>query len=343
MTPMNIPSKRISRRHVLAAAAGVSAATILHWPANAAEFTYKCGASTPPTTPSVAASIKAADRIKEATNGRLEITVYPNEALGSDPAGISQTISGAVQMWLTVFDFLASRNPAMGITGTGFAFPDYDRVWAAMDGDLGKMLRAMAEQIGIYALDTCVDDGFRQVTTRNKPIVTPDDLHGFKIRLPNTPLLVSLFSHLRASPTIITFSEVYSALQTGLADGCEQALVTFDAAKLNEVCKYGSLTNHAWIGRHLGFNIAAWKKLPPDIQEIVHREWTAAAIAERQESMALDTKEEGMLTAKGMTFNTPDNKLFREALAKSGFYGDIKKSAGDQPWAVLEKYVGTLA
>jgi hypothetical protein len=175
VTPMNILSKKISRRNVLAAGAGVSTAAILHWPANAAEFTYKCRCSTPATTPAVASTIRAAGRIKEATNGRLDITVYPDEALGSDPAGISQLIDGSVEMWLAVFDYIASRNPALGITGTGFAFPDYDHVWAAMDGDLGKMLRGMAEEIGIYCMDKCVDDGSRQIISRNKPIVTPAD------------------------------------------------------------------------------------------------------------------------------------------------------------------------
>src|SRR5450631_4918027 len=187
---------RLSRRHVMRGAAGIGTATILHWPANAAEFSYKFGASSPMEHPAMLHTQIAADRIKQATNGRMEITMYPSSQLGGDTAMISQAISGALQMYNLPVDLLAPRNPVCGITGVGFAFPDYDHVWPAMDGDLGKMLRGVAEGIGLYCLDKGWDHGFRQITTRTKPIAGPDDLHGFKIRLPVAPFLVALFRHL---------------------------------------------------------------------------------------------------------------------------------------------------
>ena len=150
------------------------------------------------------------------------------------------------------------------------------RRWTAI---WGNMLRAAAEQIGFYCLDKGYDHGFRQITTRTKPITSPDDLRGFKIRLPVAPYLISLFRHLGASPTAINFNEVYSALQTGIVDGQENPLVLIDTAKLYEVQKYCSLTNHVWSGFHTSFNVAAWKKLPPDLQEICHRNFSAAALA----------------------------------------------------------------
>src|SRR6202034_4923967 len=93
----------------------------------------------------MAHSQTAADKIKQATNGRMEITLYPSSQLGGDTAMISQVISGALQMYILPIDLLAPRNPICGITGVGFAFADYDHVWAAMDGDLGNLLRATAE------------------------------------------------------------------------------------------------------------------------------------------------------------------------------------------------------
>jgi TRAP-type C4-dicarboxylate transport system substrate-binding protein len=186
------------------------------------------------------------------------------------------------------------------------------------------------------------DHGFRQITTRTKPINGPDDLHGFKIRLPVAPYLISLFRHLGASPTAINFNEVYSALQTGIVDGQENPLVLIDTAKLYEVQKYCSLTNHVWAGFHTSFNVAAWKRLPPDLQETVHRIFTEEAVAERQDFVKMTTNEQQNLITKGLTFNAPDSKPFREVLAKSGFYPDMEKTAGDQAWALLEKYVGPL-
>jgi tripartite ATP-independent transporter DctP family solute receptor len=332
----------LSRRHLVAGASGLGAATILHWPANAAEFSYKFGSSAPMDHPAMAHTQIAADKIKQATNGRMEITIYPNSQLGGDTAMIPQTISGAIQMYNLPIDLLAPRNPVCGITGVGFAFPSYAQVWPAMDGDLGKMLRDTAEKIGLYCLDKGWDHGFRQITTRNKPIAGPDDLHGFKIRLPVAPFLVPLFRHLGASPTTLNFNEVYSALQTGIVDGQENPLVLIDTAKLYEVQKFCSLTNHVWAGFHTAFNVAAWKKLPPDVQETVHTIFSAEALAERKDFVTMTQAEQQNLTGKGLAFNQPDTKPFRDELAKSGFYADIKKTAGDQAWTLLEKYVGEL-
>jgi tripartite ATP-independent transporter DctP family solute receptor len=332
----------LSRRGVVAGAGGITAAAIMHWPAHAAEFSYKLGSSSPMEHPAMARSKEAAEQIKRDSNGRMEITIYPNSALGGDTAMIAQVIAGALEMYILPVDLLAPRNPACGIAGVGFAFPDYDHVWAAMDGDLGAMLRDAAAAMGLYCLDKGYDHGFRQITTRTKPITSPGDLRGFKIRLPVAPYLISLFRHLGASPTAINFNEVYSALQTGIVDGQENPLVLIDTAKLYEVQKYCSLSNHVWSGFHVSFSAGAWQKLPPDLQEIVHRNFSAAAVAERQDFVAMTQTEQQNLAAKGLTFNSPDLKPFREILAKNGFYPDMKKTAGDKAWGLLEKYVGPL-
>jgi TRAP-type transport system periplasmic protein len=339
---MSMQGNRLSRRHVIQGAAGIGAATILHWPANAAEFSYKLGASAPMEHPAMARQQEAANKIKQDSNGRLEITIYPNSVLGGDTAMIAQAISGAMEMYNLPVDLLASRNPVCGLAGVGFAFPDYPHVWAAMDGEFGDMLRAAAEQIGLLCMPKGYDHGFRQITTRTKPITSPDDLRGFKIRLPVAPYLISLFRHLGASPTAINFNEVYSALQTGIVDGQENPLVLIDTAKLYEVQKYCSQTNHVWSGFHTSFNVAAWKKLPPDLQEICQRNFAAASVVQREDFIAMTTIEQQNLTTKGLTFNSPDTKPFREVLAKNGFYPDMKKVAGDKAWALLEKYVGPL-
>jgi len=333
---------KMSRRRAIATASGIGAVTVLRWPADAAQFSYKLGASSPMDHPAMARSKEAAEQIKQDSNGRMEITIYPNSALGGDTAMIAQVIAGALEMYILPVDLLAPRNPACGIAGVGFAFPDYDHVWAAMDGDLGNMLRGIAAEIGFYCLEKGYDHGFRQVTTRTKPITGPADLRGFKIRLPVAPYLISLFRHLGASPTAINFNEVYSALQTGIVDGQENPLVLIDTAKLYEVQKYCSLTNHVWSGFHVSFANGAWKKLPPDLQEIVHRNFSAAAMAERQDFVTMTQTEQQNLAAKGLTFNQPNLKPFREVLAKSGFYPDMKKTAGEKAWGLLEKYVGPL-
>lgn len=337
-----MPSGKITRRRAVAGTGGLAAATILRWPANAAEFNFKFGASSPMEHPAMARSKEAADKIRQETNGQLDISIYPNSQLGGDTAMISQVITGAIQMYLGALDVMASRNPVAGIAGVGFAFASYDQIWAAMDGDLGQFLRGLADDMGVHALDRPYDHGYRDITTRTKPIVTPDDLHGLKIRLPIAPFLIALFRHLGASPVPLNFSEVYSALQTGVMDAQENPLVLIDAAKLYEVQKYCSLTGHVWAGLYVVVNKASWAKLTPALRDTVQRHFTAAVMAERQDFVAMTQIERQNLTSKGMVFNTVDTAPFRAVLAKSGYYPDMKKVAGDKAWELLEKYVGPL-
>ena len=146
------------------------------------------------------------------------------------------------------------KAPSAAIFGVGFAFPNYDVAWKAMDGDLGAYCRGLSETVGLYCMDKAFDHGFREITMKSKPINMPDDLKGVKIRLPVAPLFIALFQHFGASPTPINFGEVYSALQTGLVDGQENPLILIDTAKLYEVQNYCSMTNQIWVGLHISFN-----------------------------------------------------------------------------------------
>jgi TRAP-type transport system periplasmic protein len=340
---MRLTRRTLLSRASIAATVAVASPPILHWPANAAEFAYKYGTALPDGHPMAIRSKEAAAKIKDESNGRLDITLYTSSVLGQDTAMMSQAISGALEMYSLSLDILAQKSPSAAIFGTGFAFPDYPTAWKAMDGDLGNYCRSLSEKVGLYCLDKAFDHGFRQITMKSKPINVPDDLKGIKIRLPVAPLFISLFQHLGASPTPINFGEVYSALQTGLADGQENPLILIDTAKLYEVQKYCSMTNHIWVGLHVVFNNEAWKRLPPDLQELAYKHFTAAAFAERDDWQVMDKTEIDKLTKGGLTFNTPDTKPFQEVLRKSGFYPDVKKQMGDEAWSLLEKYTGPLA
>jgi tripartite ATP-independent transporter DctP family solute receptor len=269
--------------------------------------------------------------------------LYTNSVLGQDTAMISQAIGGALEMYFLPIDLLAPKNEACGIFGVGFAFAGYDHIWEAMDGELGGYLRGIAEQIGFHCIEKCPDHGFREVTSKLKPINTPDDLKGMKIRLPVAPYLIALFKALGASPTPINFGEVYSALQTGLVDGQENPLILIDTAKLYEVQKFCSITNHVWSGIHYSFANPSWKRLPPDLQKLSEQHFNAAALVEREDWQKMTKEEAQILTGKGMVFNTPDTKPFQELLKKSGYFGEMKKKSGDKAWALLEKYVGPLS
>ena len=334
----------ITRRTLLAAGSTLAVATPLRLNAQSAEFTYKYANNLPVTHPLNVRAKAAAERIKEQTNGRVEIQIFPNNQLGSDTDMLSQVRSGGIEFFTLSGLILSTLVPAASINGVGFAFPDYDTVWKAMDGKLGEYVRGeIAKTRQIVAMEKIWDNGFREITSSSKPIASPADLQGFKIRVPVSPLWTSMFTAFGASPTSINFSEVYTALQTKVVEGQENPLAIISTAKLYEVQRYCSMTNHMWDGFWFLANRRAWERLPEDLRTIVSRELNAAAMAEREDVAKLNAGLKDELTQKGMTFNQPDAAAFREKLRSAGFYSEWKGKYGDEAWSLLEAAVGKLA
>jgi len=256
---------------------------------------------------------------------------------------ISQTRAGAIDIMSTAGTNLQTLVPTAGINGVAFAFKDYDAVWAAMDGDLGAHVRGALAKVNLFAYDKCLDNGYRNITSASKAIVTPADLKGFKIRVPGIPLWISMFKALGASPTAIPFGELYSSLQTKVVDGQENPLALIQSAKLYEVQKYCSLTAHTWDGHFIFGNAKKLQALPKEVQESLAKNLNAAALKQREDIAKLNADAQAQLTKLGVTFNKPDAAPFREMLKSAGFYTEWMGKYGDEVWAKLEKYSGKLA
>jgi TRAP-type transport system periplasmic protein len=333
----------ITRRSFVGAGAAAIGAAALPRRASAAEFAYKYANNTPVGHPMNVRAREAAARIKEESKGRVEIEIFPNNQLGGDTDMLSQVRTGGIEFFTLSGLILATLVPLASINGIGFAFKDYDHVWSAMDGELGAVVRAAIEKAGLHPFDKIWDNGYRQITSSTHPINTPDDLKGFKIRVPVSPLWTAMFKAFGASPASINFSEVYSALQTKVVEGQENPLSLIQIAKLYEVQRYCSLTGHMWDGFWMLANKAAWEALPKDLQEIVARNWNQAALAERDDIAKLNASVQGDLEKKGMVFNKPDPEAFRAVLKQAGFYKEWREKYGAEAWAALEKYAGGLA
>jgi len=331
----------ISRRTLLQGTASAAMVSTFGARAQSAEFTYKYANNLPVTHPMNLRAKEAADKIKQETNGRVEIQIFPNNQLGSDTDMLSQVRSGGVEFFTLSPLILSTLVPNASISGIGFAFPNYDTVWKAMDGELGAYVRGQITKANLVVMDKIWDNGFRQITSSNKPIQTPDDLKGFKIRVPVSPLWTSMFSAFGSAPASINFAEVYTALQTKVVDGQENPLAIVSTAKLFEVQKFVSMTNHMWDGFWFLANRRAWERLPEDLRAVVAKHLNASAVEERADVAKLNATVKGELTTKGMQFNDPDPALFRETLRKAGFYAEWKKKYGDEAWAILEKSVGS--
>jgi tripartite ATP-independent transporter DctP family solute receptor len=333
----------ITRRALVGGAlAAAPLATLRTRPARAAEFQLKLGNNVPATHPMNVHLDVAAKRIREATDGRVEISLFPSSQLGSDTDMLSQLRSGALEMFCCSGLILSTLVPIASINGIGFAFKDYAQVWPAMDGKLGALVRAGIAKHGITAMERIWDNGFRNVTNSVKPILKPEDLAGLKIRVPVSPLWTSMFQALGASPASINFNEVYSALQTHIVDGQENPMVVIDTAKLYEVQKYLSRTQHMWDGYWPLANTRALGRLKPQDQTIVIDELNRSALEQRADAEKLNNDLGDKLQALGMRFNDVDPAPFREKLIAAGFYRDWRKKYGDEAWGVLAEASGGL-
>jgi tripartite ATP-independent transporter DctP family solute receptor len=228
------------------------------------------------------------------------------------------------------------------MTSLGFAFQDYDTIWRTMDGELGNHIRADIAKTQIFAFDKIWDNGFRQITSSSREIRTPDDLNGFKIRVPPAPPLTSLFKAFGAAPAPINFNELYTALQTRIVDGQENPLAIIATTRLYEVQKSCSLSGHVWDGYWVLGNKRSFARLPADLQKIVADEINRSALDQRADIAKLSDSLKAELTTKGISFVDIDREAFRKALAGTAFYAEWKQKYGEAAWSILEKTVGKL-
>jgi TRAP-type transport system periplasmic protein len=333
----------VTRRGLMIGCAAVGALPLFSVRrAQAAEFVMKCSLPSAPMHPLAVRIGEAAKRIAKQSDGRIDFQVYPSGQLGGDIDVLSQTRIGAVQFQCLGGTTAASQVPRAAINGIGFAFADYGKVWAAMDGDVGASVRQDFDKAGFYTLPKIFDNGFRQLTTSSKQIKNVADVKGLKLRVPQAPIWVSLWRALGASPTTIDFSEVYSSLQTKIVEGQENALALVESNKLYEVQKYCSLTNHQWDGWWMLAHKGTWEKLPDDLKGILATNLDQAAKEERADISSATDDLQKKLTAAGLTFNEPDRASFKSTLQKSSYYKDWRGKFGDQLWDALQKYCGEM-
>lgn len=301
----------------------------------------KVGSNVPLTHPINLRLGEAVEQIRNDTDGRVQIRVFPNSQLGSDTDMLSQVRSGGLDFLTAPGVILANLVPLASLNSVAFAFPDYPSVWKAMDGDLGRFIRAQIEKAGLVPFDKVWDNGFRHITG-NRAYKAPGELVDVKIRVPPSPLLVSLFKSLKAAPTPINFNELYSALQTRVVEAQENPLPIVATAKLFEVQKVCSLTGHIWDGYWLLSGKRLAGSIPAELRDIIARDFDAAAVKQRADSekLALDLQQD--LGGKGMEFVKIDTAPFRSALRQAGFYGEWKDKFGAEAWTQLEAAVGQL-
>jgi tripartite ATP-independent transporter DctP family solute receptor len=333
----------VTRQGFVAGSAAAFATIGIIKPAQAAEFSWKFGVDLAPDHPVSVRAVQAFGRIRKATNGRLDIKAFPSSQLGGDPAMLTQMRSGALEMLAFPGAFLNAVVPVAAIENVAFAFPTREKAFEAMDGDLGKVIRDEIKSKNIMVLDKIWENGFRQITSNVKPIHTVEDLAGLKIRVSPGKIRIDTFQSLGASPTPISISELYTALQTHIVDAQENPLLNIETQLFYEVQKFCSISNHIWSGYWNLINQDSWNKLPKDLQGMLSRELNTAAVQARGDNAILEKSLRDKLARQGLLFNVADTATFKKKLIEAKYYERWKAEFGPTAWSALEKYANKLA
>ena len=234
-----------------------------------------------PDTPKGLAAQKFKSLAEKQSNGRVQVQIYPNSQLYKDKEEIEALQLGAVQMLapsLSKFGPLGTRE--FEVFDLPYIFPDKATLYRVMDGAVGKSLFTKLESKGIHGL-AFWDNGYKQIHA-NKPVKTVADLKGLKLRIQSSKVLDAQMRKVGASPQVLAFGEVYTALQTGTVDGGENTLSNIFTQKMHEVQKHITISDHGYIGYGVIVNKKFWEGLPADIRTILERAMGEATIYERQ-------------------------------------------------------------
>ena len=262
-----------------------------------------------------------AEEVNKALKGKVEVRVFHSSQLGSDEQMIKGIRVGAPEMQIpsTVMSTVDQR---FGVFEMPYLIVSRAHIKKAAESrEVQKALFEPLPARGIRVLGVW-ENGFRHITNNLRPIVRPEDLKGIKLRVPGGVWRVKMFQAYGANPSPMPFSEVYSALQSGVMDAQENPFTQIYSAKFQEVQKYLSLTGHVYTPAFLIVSEDFWKKQPKDVQDTIARIAVATGDFARAEGERLD-KELLSKLAPPMKSNEPDKEAFIKA--SSGVYDEFGK------------------
>jgi tripartite ATP-independent transporter DctP family solute receptor len=214
------------------------------------------------------AATELANFIAEKSEGELEMTVFANAALGGDRQVAEGMQIGTVEMGVVGSSVLVAFEPKVGVFDFPFIFKTEEAAYKALDGDVGDTIRELLLKKGLRVL-AYGTNGFRHVTNSRNPVHKPDDLIGLKIRTMENPIFVETFKLMGSSPTPMSFSELFTALQQKTVDAQENPILLIYSSKLYEVQKYISKTGHVYAVAPLLMGEKFFQSLPPEHQKTV--------------------------------------------------------------------------
>ncbi len=302
--------------------------------ANAADFVFKLGHIADPENPYAKGAEKFAQLVKEKTGGKVEVQVFPSSQLGNQRDLVEGTQFGTIDFTMTSTAVLGNFLPQAAVFDLPFIFRDVQHAYKALD----TVGMEIAEKLQGMKLLAYYENGVRHMTNSKRPIRKPEDMKGLKIRVMEQPIYIEMIKALGGNPTPMAFGELFTALQQGVVDGQENPAAHIYTARFFEVQKYISLTAHTYSAEPMLVSLAAWNKLPKDLQEKVQtaanesRDWQRDLCRQLEEGYWTKIQESG----KSEINRDVDKQAFADATR--GVWAMFEKKVGKEN---IEKIVAT--
>jgi tripartite ATP-independent transporter DctP family solute receptor len=252
-----------------------------------------------------------AERLREKSGGKMELQIYPSGQLGSERGCLELLQIGSLAITKVSAAVMEGFIEDYKVLGLPYIFRDKEHAFQVLDGETGKQLLLSGEDIWLRGL-CFYDAGSRSFYTKDKPIHSPDDLKGLKIRVMKSITATNMVKSLGGSPTPISWGELYTALQSGVVDGAENNPPSFYLSHHYEVCRYYSIDEHTTIPDVLLISTIIWNKLSEEEKQWLQEAADESALVQR-EYWAESEREalEGVQEA-GVTVIYPDKREFVE-------------------------------
>ena len=250
--------------------------------------------------------------VHEASDGRVEIRIYPSMQLGGEKAMIEGLLLGALDIVVTANGSVTNFAPGMGVLDLPFLFRSREHMYSVLDGEVGEQLAQRLQARGFHLL-AFYEAGVRHIMTADKPVNSINDLEGLKMRTMPVPAHIASFNAYGANAVAVDYGELYGGLQTGLVDGAEAANTNYSNKKFYEVAPHWAQLGWVMLTADLLMSDKRFQSLPPDVQQILADAARRSAHYERRLYAASDNSLLETLKGQGVSVTYPDPAPFREA------------------------------
>lgn len=285
--------------------------------------------------------------VEAGTNGAVTVQTFPNGQLGKDSEALQQVKGGVIESGIHSVGGFASAYPLIGVLDVPFAFSNISQTYAVFDGPFGDKLAADIEaKTGLHVLGFGDSGGFFHISNSKRPIHTPEDMKGLKIRTMGLDTHKAIISAMGGQPAAISWSEVYTALQTGVADGQMNPIPIISFAKFQEVQDYLTLTGHIFAPYVWVVNNTFWESLSDDEKAVVNYAAKSAIVAGRGMGRVIEASDRGLIElGKTMQVNalTPEEKDTFQQVAIPEVKKLIVEKFGPEGEAMLNAFLEALA